>query len=330
MTTPGWKCLSAVFGGKAMRRSFEVDSLATGDKARFWNDITCAAYFPLSVAPADPFRFSGKLTCWDIGELSLSRLATEPIRYIRQKHHVKADKKETTLVTFAGCSDLTFAQDGMSLTCGQGRFFIEIPNRPYVFTQSEADEIWGLLVPTSLLRWYVRSVERFSPYTFDKSRGIGALFFDMLRTIPMRLSESDQSLYQSLGRSIVELLALALEDNPQVLSSQTTSVKEAHLARIERFIRRNLSNRNLTPDWIASECMISTSYLHQLFRNRERSIGQWIREQRLIACDRDLRDPCRREGIAEVAYRWGFNDHAQFCRHFKAYFGRTPSESRDL
>jgi AraC-like DNA-binding protein len=312
-----------------MRRCFEVDQLSTIDKTRRWTEVACAVYFPISATPADPARFAGKLTTWDIGELSLSRLATEPIQYVRQKHHVKADKEQQILVTFSGSSELTYAQAGTSLICGQDRFFIEMPNRPYEFSQTKKDEIWGLRIPAPSLRWYVRSIERFTPYTFDKSAGIGALLFDMLRMVPRRLSESSGAIHHSLGQNIVELLALALEDSPQVLGSQTTSIKEAHLARIERFVRQNLSNRGLTPDLIASECMISTSYLHQLFRSRERAVGQWIRELRLMACDRDLRDPHCREGIAEIAYRWGFNDHAQFCRHFKSFFGRTPSESRD-
>jgi AraC-like DNA-binding protein len=42
----------------------------------------------------------------------------------------------------------------------------------------------------------------------------------------------------------------------------------------------------------------------------------------------DLRNPRRGETVAEIAYRWGFGGHAQFSRHFKSHFGKTPREIR--
>ncbi|MFC6672241.1 helix-turn-helix domain-containing protein [Marinobacterium aestuariivivens] len=36
----------------------------------------------------------------------------------------------------------------------------------------------------------------------------------------------------------------------------------------------------------------------------------------------------RQRDPAEIAYRWGFADQAQFCRAFKARFGCTAREAR--
>lgn len=46
-------------------------------------------------------------------------------------------------------------------------------------------------------------------------------------------------------------------------------------------------------------------------------------------CDEMLRDPSCRKSISEIAYRWGFADQAQFSRHYRAQFGKTPSEARE-
>jgi AraC-like DNA-binding protein len=314
-----------------MQRSYFVDNGSAAGRVQHWTDVVSAEVIPVRAVPADPTRFSGKLTSWGLGDdITVMHEATDAVAYVRLSQHVKADKEEQILVTFACGSDLTFVQDRMSLTCRKNQFFIEIVNRPYRFTQLDAGEVWLLRVPASLLRWHVRSIEKYAPYTFDASRGVGALLFDTLRMMPLRLSEAQNFTHQALGRHIAELLALALESNESVLGSQMNSVKAAHLARIERFVRCNLSDCNLTPELIAAECNISTSYLHQLFRASGTSVARWVRELRLIASDRDLRDPSRREGVAEIAYRWGFSDHAKFCRQFKAHFGRTPSDSREL
>ena len=59
--------------------------------------------------------------------------------------------------------------------------------------------------------------------------------------------------------------------------------------------------------------------------------GEWIsgegRDQRLMAA-RNMLDVAQGRTIAEIAYRFGFADQAQFSRLFKAAFGRTPSDHR--
>lgn len=312
-----------------MHRSYQVENSPGAGKVRYWTDVASTEYFPVDAKLADPVRFAGRLMSWDLGSLSLSYLATDPILYFREKHHIRADKDETILITFSARTELTYAQEGISLKCGKNQFFIEMAHRPYEFGHGDENEVWALRIPSNLLRWHVRSIERYAPYTFDASRGIGALFFDTVRMVPRRLAESPPHLHQDLSRCLLELLALSLEGNERVLGSLTiNSVKKAHLVRIERFIRTNLTRPDLTPELIAANCNISSSYLHQLFRSSGYSVGRWIRELRLNACDQELRNPNCRDGIAEIAYHWGFSDHAQFCRHFKAYFGMTPRESR--
>ena len=106
-------------------------------------------------------------------------------------------------------------------------------------------------------------------------------------------------------------------------------MREAHLTRIEAFVRRNMGNPELDPEAIARGCGISTRYLHELFRDTNQTLGSWIRDQRLEACREALRDASNRQTVAEIAYRWGFSDQAQFSRAFKAHFGVPPKEYRE-
>ena len=102
-----------------------------------------------------------------------------------------------------------------------------------------------------------------------------------------------------------------------------------HLTRIEAFVRKNLANSELDPETIARGCGISTRYLHELFRDTNQTLGSWIRDQRLAACRETLRDPSNRQTVAEIAYRFGFGDQAQFSRTFKAQFGLPPKDYRE-
>lgn len=312
-----------------MLTEYSVDGIAPGDKARHWSDTVSSVYYPQSAVPRDPVRFSGRLSNWGLGQVSLSRIVSGPIRYLRQPGHLRVDRDERLLVTFSTGSDIRFQQEKTSLACRQNQFFIEMAHLPYIFEQVAENEIWVLRIDAPLLRWHIGRIERFVGYPFDAARGIGALLFGTMRLAPQRLMEARGLDHARVGQSLIELLALALEGDDRVLDSAASSVQAAQLARVERFVRQHLADPDLSPERIARACGISRRYLHGLFRASGATVGGWVREQRLIACERELRRPGRKSRIADIAYRWGFSDHAQFSRQFKAYFGCTPSERRD-
>jgi AraC-like DNA-binding protein len=122
---------------------------------------------------------------------------------------------------------------------------------------------------------------------------------------------------------------LALHADPRALTSGSTAVREAHLTRIDAFVRRHLEDPELDPERIAAACGISIRYLHELFGDTDLTVGQWIRRQRLEACRTSLGNAASRESIATIAYRWGFAGQSQFSRAFKAEFGLSPKDFRE-
>lgn len=124
------------------------------------------------------------------------------------------------------------------------------------------------------------------------------------------------------------MLSLVLEQDERVLNSDQSHLKTAHLMRIERYISANLGDPDLTPDRIAAFCGISLRYLHKLLSGSGYTLREWVRVQRLEAAHRDLEVSPPGINIGEIAYRWGFSDHAQFCRMFRQQFGYSASELR--
>lgn len=74
---------------------------------------------------------------------------------------------------------------------------------------------------------------------------------------------------------------------------------------------------------IARELGISSRQLQRIFRARlHTSPALWLREQRLLRARQLLPTSC---SVKTVAYSLGFTHVSQFCRDFKARFGRRPS-----
>jgi AraC-like DNA-binding protein len=132
-----------------------------------------------------------------------------------------------------------------------------------------------------------------------------------------------------ISQQLIDLLALALKADDRTITSGHSTMRTAHLMRIESFVCKNLRNPALDPDMIARNWGISIRYLHELFRDTNQSLGGWIRDQRLDVCRAALGDRSITQSVGEIAYHWSFGDQAQFSRVFKAHFGVSSKEYRD-
>ncbi len=302
---------------------------ASKDRSRYWHETIAATYFPLDLTFADAARFAGELNLWRLGEVSLSRLTSQPLQYRRLLHHFKVEREEHFLVTVPVRSEVFFSQCGKDVRCRPGGLILERSHEPYVFGHDRPADLWVMKVAASALGGRIRQPDRFCSMQFDASGGGGGLFRDMLALIARRIDGVSVELRATVGRQLVDLLVLALKDDERTLTAGASAVRAAHLARIESFIRNHIGDPDLDPEAIARACRISTRYLHELFRDTNQTLGSWIRDRRLEACRESLADPAQKRTVAEIAYQGGFGDQAQFSRAFKAQYGLPPREYRE-
>lgn len=294
-----------------------------------WHRAIASAYFPLELVFRDAARFDGRLAIWQIGEVSLSRLTSEALSYHRRAGHLRSvSGEEEYLVTVPVSSPVSFRQCGKEVHCAPGGFILERSHEPYDFAHASAADLWVLKVSARMLAGRIRAPDRFCSLGFDASAGAGGLLADMLPLLPRRLGSLGRESRAAVGRQLVDLIGLAVAEDPRTLTSGQSSVRLAHLTRIEALVRRRLSEPGLDAAAIAREVGISVRYLHDLFRDTGQPVGQWIRDQRLEAARAALADPGNRQSIATIAYACGFNDQAQFSRSFRDGFGLSPREYR--
>ncbi|HMM62739.1 MAG: helix-turn-helix domain-containing protein [Mesorhizobium sp.] len=312
-----------------MKTSVTTSATRPLDRSRHWHGAIAGAYFPLDLKFRNPERFSGDLTIWQFGDVSISRLSSDGLRYLRLPHHFRAARKEEFLVTVPMRSEVYFSQCGSEVRCAPGGFFLERSHEPYEFSHDEPAELWVLKVESQPLAERIRGPDRFCSLQFEAQNGAGGLFTDMLHLLPGRFDTMNAESRVAVGRQLIDLLVLAIKADDRVLGSGQSSVRNAHLARIEAYVRANLRDARLDPDRVARACGLSTRYVHELFKDTGQTIASWIRDQRLAACRAALDDPANRRTAAEIAYGWGFNDQTQFSRAFKAQYGLPPGEYRD-
>ena len=307
---------------------YSTSSSAPLDRARDWHETISSTYFPLELSYTDAPNFTADLQIWSLGQVSLSRLECDGLMYRRQRRHLVTEHGSDFLITIPDSGEVGFRQEKCDTRCAQGGFLVERSDVPYDFWHSERNSLWVIKAPSASLRARIGPPERLAGMTFDATKGVGACFVDMIRATGPRLDELSPSALDTMGQHIVDLVCLAIQADDRVLDGHLSSVRAAHLYRAEQYIRKNIERSELMPQQIAEACGISLRYLQQLFTDTGRSVCEWVREQRLLMCDEELRKPSSRLSISEIAYCWGFADQSQFSKHYRRRFGRTPSETR--
>lgn len=312
-----------------MHRSYSTHLLPHTERPDYWRQVIAQTYFPLDLELGNPERFQGNLSQWQLDHIGISRLESSSTRFRRSRQQIDSNEEPFYLITLPELERVRFAQAGQSLVCEPGAFLLERSDLPYDFSFDQHNALWVLRIPFSLLRARIRTPERYLYMEFDRQQGVGALFYGLLKSIILQSPHTTPACHQALGQQLLDLLALSLENDQRVLQSCEAGLRSAHLRNIERYVRANLQRSDLTPDQIASACNISTRYLHKLFGDSDQTVSQWIRELRLQSALNDIKANTGRTTLAAIAYRWGFNDQAHFCRLFKQRFNCTPREIRE-
>lgn len=313
-------------GGVMTVVSHSTNNVPPAARAGHWNAVIAEAYFPLHLTFRDAATFDGTLALQSLGDLSLSRLQTEPVQYERHARHISGTKEEQYLITIPRRSPVEFRQLGREVRCEPGSFIIERGDEPYRFSYEATNDLCVLKVAKPILANRLRNPDRYCAQVFNGRDGMGGLFTTMAQHIQAQ-APIDKTAGEMLGRHLIELLSMAIDHSSETTDVAQSAVRAAHLKRAAEVIRRNLSNPELSPDLVAEACGISKRYLHEIFADGNGTVSQHIREQRLIAARNMLQMP-NPGPMSDIAYRFGFSDQAQFSRLFKAMFGLTPSAYR--
>lgn len=301
-----------------------TEQITPNQRASHWERVIGETYLPLQLTFRNAARFSGMLERRQMGSVSLSRLATEALQYERRPTHITNAREEEYLITVPRRTPVEFKQMGREIRCDPGGFILERGDEPYRFSYDATNELSVLKISKRSLAEKIRDPDRFCARTIDARSGLPALFTSMMQQLHTLPVSADRAA-EVLGRQMVEVLALALDETAADSHHVRTSVRAGHLRRAEQVIRKHLSNPSLSPEFVADSCGISKRYLHELFGDTNQTVSQFIRDERLLAA-RDLIASSPALSMAEISYRFGFCDQAQFSRLFKAKFDLAPSE----
>jgi len=131
-----------------------------------------------------------------------------------------------------------------------------------------------------------------------------------------------------LDLMIQELIVRLLQTKAKSLIINDTNniFNDTRIGTVIKFIKDNLTNKDITVDQLAKKAYMSTSHFHKQFKN---TLGvspiDYINSEKikfakkLIKESKDVR-------MSEIAYKSGFNNTSYFNRQFKKMEMMTPAQ----
>lgn len=177
-------------------------------------------------------------------------------------------------------------------------------------------------VPRFLASSALKPLQRLQPKT-----GASRLLAILLDAVIRGYSEMGEAEVRAIEISVSEFFIAALSARPE--ASDITASRAVLLGRAHEAIDQRLRDAGICPASIAQELALSPRYLQRVLSESGEAFNLYVRRRRLECTYEELMNPvCFRESIAEICFRWGFNDSAYFSRLFKSHFGLSPSQHR--
>lgn len=318
-----------------MKQWMSTDTVPRAQRLAYWTDMICSVYVQLGCDAPVRSRstdFDGRIGRRALPGLEVSVVHACAQQVHRTRAHIAQAGDERFLASIQVRGRGVVRQDGRDALLGPGDFALYDSTRPYDLLFDDRFEQIVLQLPAERLRRELREPQALTATTVRG--GAGRLLAQMAR----QLSDDEEegtwppAAALAVADGVVSVLAGALQSLPAAARTPApTRLAAYHLARAKQFIEERLADPELGIEQIAQALGLSASQLHRVFEHEPLAPAHYIRERRLEACSRDLLDPSLAgQAVSTLAYARGFNDAAHFSRAFRARFGVSPREWRQM
>jgi AraC-like DNA-binding protein len=141
----------------------------------------------------------------------------------------------------------------------------------------------------------------------------------------------DEAIWSTLTASSLSLAQVLVTTAAGNTRASGDALRASQIPRMDLYIRQHLRDRDLTAAKIAYANHMSIRRLYSIWAAREVSLAEHIMACRLRGASRDLlRQELPARSVTELASSWGFVSAAHFSKRFKAAYGVSPLQWRQL
>lgn len=306
-------------------------SVPDRDKVAYWNDAVNRTLVPMTITPRGDGPFDARIVTDRLGYLQVSTMEADAERVSRTPALIARSSEALVAVGVQVSGTATFIQDGRRAEVGEGDLVVCDRSRPYSFDYPQRFATHVFQLPRRMLGVPDSDIRQVTGHAIGTRDGLGAVLLPFLATLASSTDAYPPTVADRLAGNVVDLFATLIAERAHPDDADADTARSHLLLRVREHINRNLGDPDLSPESIARTHRISIRYLHRLFEGEGITVGRLIQKRRLEECGRELARRGRTAPtVSAVAQRWGFVNPAHFSRAFRATYGVSPREWRNL
>ncbi|MDH6699315.1 AraC-like DNA-binding protein [Streptomyces sp. MAA16] len=326
-------------GSVMIETVFHTHDLPPGERADAFVEQLSRSHAPVGMAGRPGAGFLAHQRIIELGRVAVVPATMDSFVIHRTPRLIRRSDPESYHLSLITRGTVGLSLAGRDTVYGVGQMRTNDSSRPLEIrlgTGGERIEAVSVDVPRSALPLPAAKVARVIGRPLDGRGGVGALFATFLTGLAANSASYTAADVPRLETVLTDLLAALFAHELDALDALAPETRTHTLVlRIRAFIHQHLGDPGLTPGRVADAHHISVSYLHRIFRERDRPDGGpgtvmgYIRAERLERARRELADPALRgRPVHEIAHRWGFAHPSAFARAFRAAYGVAAREYR--
>jgi len=309
-------------------RKFTTEDQPKSEQFSYWREVLCEEFTALNPVPESTDGFDSKVVVKAFLDVRVADVTSKAQAVYRGASEIRRVPNEYFFANLQLSGDCLVRQDGREVLIKPGDFYVVDTTRQYdlIFTD------WQILcirLPRHMLTPLLKTPTQSTAVRVCPVGGMGAITASFMRSLLDAPEELDAASQQALTSSLTNLLAVTLGATVDGGERSRDTVRAEMTHAIVRYVKDRVADPTLTAESAAAHFRISPRYLYKLLESSGATFGRMVLESRLDRCAADLASAIgRNKSISEIAYRWGFNNNAHFCRAFRDRFGMSASDYR--
>lgn len=294
-----------------------------------WQQMLSRTHLPWSVSVAQEARhaFEASVRRWWIGDLALVDCECGPCSGSRQHREIASTDGEFVIVLITRSGRESVMQRDSQSTMTAGDAVVWNSTKPARFRVWEQLSKRSMLIPASALDEVNGRAWLSGRLILNGSAPGTRLLTGYLETLSQTLPELSAAAICAARNAALELFIGALRAGDGEVPASRTAYP-ALRAAMDRYIAAHLLNESVTPAALANAHGVSVRTVNRVFNVTGETLCEVVRVRRLARARAEI--AAGQDSITAIAARWGFADSSHFSRSFKAHYGSSPSEYREL
>jgi AraC-like DNA-binding protein len=309
---------------------FDTGQIPKADRAEAVRAAVAEHLVPVEIDFAADRGPAAHIAITDLAELTVWTSTSNAVKVHRTAAQTHDDFTPSIFMGLQMTGSCVVVQHGREAILRRGDLVIYDSTSPWVISDVDGIRQHKFRIPLDRLALPADVIRRVCAVSLSPGHPIADLAATYFHRLALRPGVFDRPGGDVVSQPSIELLRAVITTHLDAAELGKESLHATLVVRIMEYVRTHLREPDLSAGRIAAEHHISVRQLYRILAAEGISLGDWIRARRLEECRKDLASAGYGDPIFAVARRWGFTDASSFTRMFRATFGMSPREWREI